>query len=67
MCSFGIKIAVIIRNRTINVLNKVLMQELMKYPETSETIPKTRWFYFGRDYNCLDYFGYFGLGGCGPV
>jgi len=48
----------------MNELNKIVTQELMKYPESSKAIPKSRWFYFSRDYRSLDYFGYFGFGGC---
>ena len=64
---FGIKVAVIFSKRKINELYKILTQKLRKYPETSKAIPKSRWFYFSRDYRGLDYFGYFGLGGCNPV
>ena len=64
---FGIKVAAIFIKRKINELYKILTQKLRKNPETSKAIPKSRWFYFNRDYRGLDYSGYFGLGGCIPV
>jgi len=64
---FGINYAVILSKREIYELYIVVTQKLRKYPETSKAIPKSRWFYFSRDYRSFDYFGYFGLGGCIPV